>query len=228
MEIKWHGLTCFSIKGDNARVVIDPFDRKHTGVKMPKLEADVIMAYDRADPAFAVGEVDGTPNVFDWPGEYEAKGVHVNAIPAYDHPRAKEDIAEEGVKGKKEQSNVLIYSFEVDGVKICHLSTIGHKLTNDIMEQIGEVDILLIPVGGGDIALNSEKAREVVEQIEPRVVIPMYYDIPGLSFSLKPVDIFLKETGATDVKREKSFKVKKRSDLPVDKTDFVVLEPSLG
>ena len=223
MEIRWHGLSCFTVKGDKAKIVIDPYDKKYSGLKLPKLEADIVLANEKLPFHYAVSEVSGDFELFDWAGEYEGRGVNVIAVPAYNKPKS-----EEKDEGPKAEKNVLIYSFEVDEIRICHLSNITHKLADDMSDAVGDVDILLVPIGGNGLTLDAEKAHNVIEQIEPRIVIPMYYNLPGMSFQLAPLNDFLKEVGQTDIKRDKVFKIKKRSDLPVDKVEFFVLEPTLG
>ncbi|KKU80112.1 MAG: Zn-dependent hydrolase of the beta-lactamase fold-like protein [Candidatus Peregrinibacteria bacterium GW2011_GWA2_47_7] len=221
MEIRWHGLSCFTIKGDSGTVMTDPYSRKHCGLRRPELSADIVVANERVDFLHDLSDISGDFKLFDWAGEYEAKGIHVHAMPAFDKPKG--DDSEQDAK-----KNILIYRIDIDGFVICHLSNIGHKLTNEMNEEIGNVDILFVPIGGNNLSLSPEKAHEVIEQLEPRVVIPMYYAVPGITLELSPLNDFLKEVGHVDVKKDKVFKIKKRTDLPADKTEFVVLEPTLG
>lgn len=217
MDIQWYGLSCFSLKGKNATLVIDPYDGKEVGLKPLKLEADVVVANEDFSRHHAVDAVKGA-KVFDWPGEYEAKNIVFQAIPAFDRPREKDET-------KKDTANrVLISVISIDGFKVCHLSNLGHKLTPEVLEQIGNVDILLIPVGGHE-CLDAEKAHEVIEQLEPRIVVPMYYKTPGVNLPLKEVDVFLKEVGLHAPEREKTLKFAAPANLPQDKTEFRVLEP---
>lgn len=221
MDIRWHGFSCFSFSGKNATVITDPYKPEHAGLKLPKMQRDVVLTND----GFPFHhELEGlgaaSEHVFDWSGEYEAKGVNVTAIPAFDRPRSESE--------KSDKANrVLLFIFEIDGFKICHLSNLGHKLTPEMIEMIGDVDILLVPVGGNGVCLDAEKAHEVIEQLEPRMVIPMYYAVPGAKIKLSPLDNFLKEVGLKSPRKESVLKLKERRELPEEHTEYVVLEPTL-
>lgn len=220
MDIQWHGLSCFTIKGKSGTVVTDPYDAKEIGLKPFKLSADVCVANADFDLHHAVSQVSGQSNVFDWPGEYESKGIIIQGIPAFDRPKEKEE-------GKKDMANrALIFTIQIDGFRLCHLSNLGHKLTPEMLEAIGDIDILIVPVGG-EGCLDAKKAHEVVEQLDPRIVIPMYYKMPGVKLPLAELDGFLKEMGIHSPQKEKVLKFASPSDLPQEHTEFKILEPSL-
>ena len=218
MEIIWHGHACFSIKGSNATVVTDPYG--DVGLKLPGLKADILtISHDHFDHNNREA-VAGDPQIFDWAGEYEKSGVLITAIKSFHFAES------EGEEGAKRGGN-LIFHMEIDGFKICHLGDLGHKLTDEMVEMIGDVDILMIPVGG-KYTIDHKKAHEVVEQIDPRIVIPMHYKIDGLNINdISGVDLFLKEVGSHEEPQE-TLKYKTRSELPEDTTMFVSLIPHLG
>lgn len=220
MEITWHGLGCLSIEGKTGTVITDPFDAKHAGIKLPKMQADICCANEENSVGHAVDQFGKDVRVFDWPGEYEAKNIIVQAIPGFDRPREKESNKKDDAK------RVLVFSMQVDGFRICHLSTIGHKLTPEMIEAIGNVDILIVPVGG--MGLDAKKAHEVIEQLDPRIVIPMYYKTPGVNLPLAELDAFLKEVGLHAPAREKSLKYQTPSQLPQEQTEFKILEAVTG
>lgn len=200
-------------------IMTDPFDQKASGLKLPEVSPDIIAANDYLPLHHAVTEFKNKPVVFDWPGEYESKGVIVQAILAYDRPREKEE------QKKDDGANrVLLFTIQMDGFKICHLSNLGHKLTTEMLENIGDVDVLLAPVGGTN-CLDAKKAHEVIEQLDPRIVIPMYYKIPGLKVQLAELDLFLKEMGLHSPEKEKTLKLSTPSALPQEHTEFKILEP---
>lgn len=204
MEIIWHGQTCFTLKGTSATVVTDPYDG--IGLTLPSLKANVVtLGLDKK--GFSNWKaVAGDPKVLDWPGEYEAAGVLVMALEA------------EG--GKR------VLHFQLDGIRIVHLGMLDKKLTEEMIEQLGDIDIALIPVGGGE-ALDAKLAHEVIEQLEPRVVIPMNYNVEGLEADVAPVGNFLKEVGGHMEPLDK-FVLKGRAGLPEETTQYVVLNPQLG
>lgn len=207
MELIWHGQNCFTLKGNGATVVVDPYDPK-IGLTMPKIKADVVtMSHSEGDLGAVEGIGEASLTVFDWPGEYESKGILITLI----------------ATDEKEEN--LAAHFDVEGVKVCHLGNLSGKLSDAALEAIGDVDILLIPVGGGDV-LDSKGAHEVIEQLEPRVVIPMHYKIEGLKDEkIAGVEAFLKAAGTHNEPRE-SFKIKTRAELPEETTIFVQLLPS--
>jgi L-ascorbate metabolism protein UlaG (beta-lactamase superfamily) len=101
---------------------------------------------------------------------------------------------------------------EIDEIAVCHLGDLGHVLTNEQVEEIGNVDVLLLPVGGVS-TINAPMAAEVVRQLEPKAVIPMHYKTPALSWELEPVERFLKEIGAKQVSSQPKLSITK-SSLP--------------
>ncbi len=207
MEIKFYGQACFSVTDKVASLVMDPFSES-IGLTLPTLKADVITVSNGADSHSNTGAVQGEPRVFSWPGEYETKGVHFQLI----HARAAEG----------EENNVTIAHF--NGIKICHLGAQSEKLTEQQVDKIGDVDILFVPVGGKTV-LDAKLAKSVVEEIEPRVVIPMLYSTEGNNQDLAPLSAFLSEMNATQVEPVDSFKVKK-SELPEDNSKVVVINQS--
>jgi L-ascorbate metabolism protein UlaG (beta-lactamase superfamily) len=155
----------------------------------------------------------GDPLVVRRPGEYESKGVDIKGVFSFHDNK-------EGV----ERGSNTIYVIEMEGIKICHLGDLGQeKLTSEQLDEIGEIDILMIPVGG-TVTLSGEEAVEIINQIEPRLTIPMHYKIPGLSNGkLDGVDAFLKEMGIAKKEVVDKLTLKKK-DLPQDKTDVVVMK----
>lgn len=219
MDIQWHGLSCFTLKGKSGTVITDPFDAKSLGLKSAKFSADIALANADYDLHHAVSQIGGEVKVFDWPGEYEARGIIIQGIPAFDRPREKEG-------GKKDEAKrVIVYVIELDGFTICNLSNLGHKLMPEMLEMIGDVDILLIPIGGSG-CLDAKKAHEVIEQIDPRIVIPMYYKIPGVKLPLAELETFLKEMGLHAPQQEKTLKFASPANLPQEQTEFRILEPA--
>lgn len=209
MEIKFHGHACFSITEEGTTVVTDPF-QEEIGLKMPNLLADAVTVSHNAVPHNNVDAVGGDPKIFSWPGEYETKGIHIKLIHSFHNP--KED---------KEQLENSVTVINWANIRLCHLGAQGTKLTPEQLEKVGEVDILFVPVGGKN-CLDPKKAKEVIEQIEPRVVIPMCYDTQGSKLGLEELDTFLSAMGSKAEEPVDVFKVK-RSELPEENSKVVVL-----
>lgn len=187
MDITYLGHSSFKLKGKGASVVTDPYSNE-TGLKYPKVEADIVtISHEHPDHNNFKG-VGGEPKIINGAGEYEIGGVSIFGVPSY-HDE----------KGGEERGRNTIYVINVDGVNVCHLGDLGHKLTSTELDEIGTVDVLLIPVGGV-YTIDAAGAVEVVSQLESSVVIPMHYKTAGLKYELGAVEDFLKEIGTEPLK----------------------------
>lgn len=190
MDIYWYGQACFKLKGKNASVIIDPFDPDFTGFKLPKdLQADVVLtSHNHKDHNFVSAVTSpqgGKPMVFDKSGEYEVAGAVITVINSF------HDNSEGSERGTNNIFHLLL-----DNLDIVHLGDLGqNKLTEQQISEIGQTDILLIPVGSV-YTIDSKAASEIVSQLEPKIIIPMHFKIEGLKFELESADGFLKEMGA--------------------------------
>ncbi|KKU12141.1 MAG: Zn-dependent hydrolase of the beta-lactamase fold-like protein [Candidatus Woesebacteria bacterium GW2011_GWA1_45_8] len=200
MEISYLGHSSFRIKTSAGFVVTDPYDPKMVGLKFSGVEADIVtVSHDHADHN-QYQLVKGVKRVVMGPGEYEIAGISIIGIPTF-HDDKKGEL-----RGKN-----TIYIIEAEGLRLAHLGDLGHLLSEAEVEEIGQVDILILPVGG-EFTIGPKEATQVVMDIEPRVIIPMHYKTPGLNpdvFSkLVPVEEFLKEVSLT-TERLPKFSVKK-------------------
>ncbi len=217
-EITWLGHQCFRIKGKDVIILTDPFD-KSLGYELPRImKVDAITVSNNTDPHLnnaAAVKVEPAPYIMERPGEYEVKGAFFVAISSY---RDKE-------QGKKRGKN-NIYVMTVDDLTICHLGDLGHELNEAQNEAIGDVDILLIPIGGNG-GLDATAATTIISQIEPRIVIPMRYSTDNShpnpeELKLDDIERFSKEMGLKDPPALEKLNIKK-ADLP-ENTQVVVLE----
>ena len=187
MDITYLGHSSFKIKGRMGTVVTDPFDPKIVGLKYSGVEADIVtISHDHADHNQAA-LVKNVKKVVDGPGEYEILGISIIGFSSF------HDDKNGSLRGKN-----TIYVFEMDGLRLAHLGDLGHELSEELVENMGEIDILMVPVGA-EYTVGPDIATSVVQAIEPKFVIPMHYQISGLApetFSkLLPVEAFLKEVG---------------------------------
>jgi len=205
--IRWLGHACFYCQGEGLRLLTDPFDQQ-VGYPLPAVEADLVtVSHDHYDHN-AVHLLPGNPEVIRSPGEHKFRSLVIKGYSVY-HDEAK---------GAKRGKNI-IFTWEMDGIRLCHLGDLGHLLDGKTIEAIGEVDILMIPVGGV-YTIDGKEAREVVNQLQPRVVIPMHYKTPHLSFELGPLDNFTKYF--EKIRREKQWQGT-ANDLPSEQ-EVVVLD----
>jgi L-ascorbate metabolism protein UlaG (beta-lactamase superfamily) len=159
-----------------------------------------------------VSGIGGEPYVVTGPGEYEINGVLIIGVPTF-HDQEH---------GKKLGKNT-VYVMEVEEVSICHLGDLGHTLTSEQLEEIDNVDVLLLPVGGVS-TINAAMAAEVVRQLEPKVVVPMHYKTPALSRELEPVEKFLREIGVAEASPQPKLTLTK-SSLPASSQVFLLSYP---
>ncbi len=136
MEITWYGHSCFRLRTRQATVVTDPY-QKGTGYNLPRLRADIVTISHDHPQHCNVQAVKGDPKVISGPGEYEVKGLFVIGIPTF----------HDGRQGKLRGPNT-VYLFALEDLTICHLGDLGHVPTQSQIEDLGDPDVLLIPVGG--------------------------------------------------------------------------------
>lgn len=212
MDILWHGYSCFTLKTRHGTVVIDPY-HSETGLTLPSLTADAVLVSHHHPEHDNIQAVHGNPRILDWPGEYEVKGM---AITAQALPYQNGKLGE-GV----------LFLIDVDNIKICFLSDMSGKIGNDLIESIGDIDILMIPVGGQH-TLSANQAHEIIEELEPRAVIPMHYSFEGMQGELDGIESFLKIIGASTQEGKEKYTVNERNDLHEEKMEVILLKPQLG
>ena len=209
MELTWYGMSCFRIsERKQATVVTDPYNGA-LGLPPLKLKADVVTVSHDANGHNYVKGVQGWQYDLTGPGEYEIGGVFITGI------ATAEDA--------KQTPNV-IYLFDYEGLTIAHLGDMQKVPSQTQIEALELVNVLLVPVGGGN-SLNAAQASELVSMLEPNIVIPMHYHIPKLKLKLEGVDRFLKEMGVTDPKEESNLRISS-TNLP-EETETVILTPRL-
>lgn len=218
MEIKYIGHSSFFIKSKEARVVTDPYDPGMVGLKFPKTEADIVtISHQHPDHNYIAG-ISGTPLVIDWPGEFEKNGVRIFGYRSF-HDKNK---------GQERGENTL-YKIETEDLSILHCGDLGHLIDDSFIEEIGEVDILMVPVGGL-FTIDATEAVELVKRVEPKLVIPMHYNSPKLKQEqfekLTGVEDFLKKIGASGEEPPTQKLTVKSDDLKEVEMKVVVMDIS--
>jgi L-ascorbate metabolism protein UlaG (beta-lactamase superfamily) len=207
MEIVWYGLSCFRMtERKHATVVTDPYDSK-LGLPQLKIKADVVTISHDATGHNSVKDVSGVEHTLNGPGEYEIGNVFITGIRTPADAKATKNV---------------IFMFDFNGITVAHLGDMQKVPSQTQIEALEEVNILLLPVGGGN-SLNASQASELVSMIEPNIVIPMHYEIPGINIELDSVERFLKEMGVTEPNEESSLKV--TSSNFKEETEIVLLTP---
>lgn len=211
MEITWYGLSCFRLTERGlATVVTDPYDHNVVGFSPLKIRGDIVTISHAAPGHSFEAAVKPKQRVIDGPGEYEIGNVFITAVQTNGKKRSTEELRN------------TLYVFDYNGVTVAHLGDLNQVPSQAQVEALGNVNIALVPVGGGR-GLNAAKAAEVVSLIEPGIVIPMHYSMPQGKLELDPLDKFIKEMGLGQVEPQSSIKIT-RSSVPTE-TRVEVLSP---
>ncbi|MDQ6884422.1 MAG: MBL fold metallo-hydrolase [Candidatus Dormibacteraeota bacterium] len=209
----YFGLNSVRLRGREAAVLIDPYDPK-LGLSPVRLNVQVV-ALTHDDPThFSMQGLGNEYHLVSGAGEFEIKGIALHGIQTYhDHKKGAE-------RGKN-----TIFVIEVDDLRVCHLGHLGHALDETQLDAIGsKIDVLCVPVGDGS-HINATEATEIVNQIEPKLVVPISYKLPGLSLlaqNLEGVEKFAREMGATDLTPQP--KLQLTSSPTTEETKLVILE----
>lgn len=209
MEIIWYGHACFRLKDRLTTVITDPYD-KTLGLPLPRPKADIVtISHDVPHHNHTEG-LKGEFKVIKGPGEYEIGGIFITGIHLATPKKNTAEVT---------QNN--IYVIYIEDIAVCHLGDLSQVPTQNQVEDLGSIEVLMVPVGGQN-TLNAAQAAEVISLIEPYIVIPMHYHLPDLTVKLDPVDKFLKEMGVTKADTVDTLKLTK-SGLP-EETQIVLLE----
>lgn len=212
MIITWYGQACFKIQSSDTVVAIDPYG-KEIGLTPPRFQTHIALVTHNHFDHNNVASLGGEPFTVTGPGEFEVRGVYIHGIKTF----------HDAVQGKERGLNT-IYSIDIEGLRVAHFGDFGEtEVRADVLEELGNVSVLLLPVGG-TYTIDAKTAAKIVKAVEPRFVIPMHYKIPGVKAKLAPVEEFLKEMGATKVQPQEKLVIKKKDIIgEEEKTDVIVL-----
>ena len=209
MEITWLGHSCFRIKGKDAIVITDPC-HPSLGYTLGKLHADIV-TLSHFHPGHSYSEaITSEFKEIRGPGEYELKGIFITGIATF----------HDSEQGDKLGRNT-VYVLEMDGITLVHMGDLGHLPASQLMEAIGDVDVLFLPVGGVSTIAGST-AAEIVRHLSPKIVIPMHYKTSAEVRDLQPVDRFLTELGIKEMVSQRKLSIN-RSTLPTS-TQVTILD----
>ena len=209
MTITWYGHSCFRLESKDFSLLIDPFSSE-IGLRPPKIKDNIVLVSHEHYDHNNVEDLPKDTLLIKGPGEYEVKGVFIKGIQSF-HDKNQ---------GQERGLNTM-YTIKMEDMVITHMGDFGQgALSEEQIEKIGDADILMIPTGGV-YTINYKEAVEAISQIEPKIVIPMHYKIPGLKIEIEGPEKFLKEMSLTPEKAEKSYKVQKKN-LPAEEMKLVV------
>ncbi|GAB4113662.1 MAG: MBL fold metallo-hydrolase [Candidatus Caldatribacteriota bacterium] len=187
MKIKWLGHASFLIENERGiRIITDPFDQT-LGYKLPHLRAHIVtVSHEHFDHNYVRG-IKGRPVVFKGEVQRESHKMQFRGISSY----------HDSVFGAKRGVNTIFHML-VDDLNLCHLGDLGHLLSADKIKEIGPVDILFLPIGGF-YTVNHQQATQIMEDLQPRITIPMHYKTEAIKFPIDTEEPFLQ--GKNNVKR---------------------------
>lgn len=219
MNIQYYGDFCFKITtkpGGRATediVIWTDLPEKETGLRSPFGQADLVFLSHLGPDDEALSGLKGDPTVFFTPGEYSAQGVAVSALPSF----------RDAVSGAERGQNT-VFVFDSEELRVAFLGALGHPLDEKTIEKIGDPDVLFVPVGGDD-TLSPKLVDETIRAIEPKIVIPMHYALPGTTIGAGTAESFCKEIGCAPTEELSKFNFKKK-DLEGKNMEIVFLSKS--
>ena len=186
MYITWLGHSCFLIRGKEKTIITDPY-HPDFGYRLGEPEADIVtVSHFHAGHNYIAG-VTNEPNRIISPGEYEIGGTFITGVATF------HDDKKGSLRGK---NNIFI--LEMDGITLCHLGDLGHPLSPSLIEEIGDIDLLFLPVGEVS-TMPVDTAAEIVRQLEPHIVIPMHYKTDAFTGDLSLIDKYLNKMRIRDL-----------------------------
>ncbi|GAB4141260.1 MAG: hypothetical protein Fur0024_3280 [Patescibacteria group bacterium] len=215
MKISYFGHSCFFIEGNKTSLLIDPFDPEKLfgNPNFPNVNPDlVLVTHDHFDHNFAQKFYDaGSFPIFE-PGDYEVKGVIVSGVQSF----------HDNSHGEERGENV-IFIFEIDDVKFAHLGDLGHEISSENIDELKGIDVLFVPVGGNGYTIDAKKAVDVIENLSPKIVIPMHYKENGKNVILDDLLIFLREYGAGPTETQDCLKITKKDIDAIGENEKLVI-----
>jgi L-ascorbate metabolism protein UlaG (beta-lactamase superfamily) len=208
MEITHFGAGCLYLATKKTSILVDP-DIEQYGLNRPKLKADILLYTSLNDERSYEQDV----VTIDWPGEYEVNNISIEGIAAQAH-----------IDKPDQPFSTVIYSITIESKKILIIGNIAPELTEDQFEAIGDVQVLVLPVGGHGLTLNGADASNMASRLEPQIIIPVHYDDGATKYPMpqEKVDVFLGEIGIDQPEKMDKLKLNTKDDLNED-TKLVIL-----
>ena len=201
MDLVWLGHSSFRLHSEGMVVVTDPFPDS-LGLRIDSRQASVVTVSNTHPNHSAFGTVPGEPRVFRAPGEYEYEGIMVRGVMT---------PLPDGVP--HEQRNVA-YTIVMDGISVCHLGDLASPLTARQADELKPVDVALVPAGA-NCTLSLDQALQTIQDLDPRVVVPMHYGHGQKGLTLDGVEGFLRRMGIDEAQPQPRLVVS-TGNLPSD------------
>lgn len=187
MKITYLGHSCFCIESKNGtKLITDPYTK--VGYELPKnLSADILLCSHGHFDHNYVRAIGGNPLIFTESGKYSVNGIDIEGFDSWHDPK------QGALRGKN-----VIFHFTVDGVRFCHFGDLGESYCDDVAKKVSNADVWLIPVGG-TYTIDAAQAKEYIEKLSPKVVIPMHYLPADGALDIAKIDVFLSKVDEDSV-----------------------------
>ncbi|MEK7580624.1 MAG: MBL fold metallo-hydrolase [Patescibacteria group bacterium] len=205
MYIYWYGQAGFKLQSGDTTIVVDPYSPRKAGLRGPNFKSDIVLLTESSDISQAKKDFKGGAFLISSPGEYEIKNNFIYGI--------------------KLNETHAVYLLEMDGVKIGVLGELKNILDENTIEKLDDVDVLLAPVGNKKSVLAPEQAAKLIRDIEPKIIIPSCYKIPGLKIEAESIDKFYREMGLKNPEVLDKARITVK-DLEGKEMAIIVLNPS--
>jgi L-ascorbate metabolism protein UlaG (beta-lactamase superfamily) len=215
LDITWHGHSCFRItERGQTTIVTDPYYPEAVGLPELKVKGDIVTISHPEDPTLNNAEaVKGYNYTLQGAGEYEFEGTFVWGLPLH-NPKADGGQYNFGYQVQYES-----------GLNVLHLGRLTYLPEQSLIKDLGDVHVLLLPIGGV-YSLRPSIAAEVVALIEPSYVVPMQYNLPGMALDLGELEAFTKAMGISKIEKDDYLRV--NSTTMNEQPQVIILEPNLG
>lgn len=207
VNIRWFGHSMWKIWTDDVSIITDPF--ADIGYPLPQNEcADIVLiSHDHFDHN-NYKLIKGNPRIIREPGEHSIQGINFLLLPVW----------HDDCRGRKRGVNHLM-KFRLADLNFLHCGDLGHLPEEDVLVQLGKVDVIFLPVGGF-FTIDAKTACQIVQKLSPRLIFPMHYSTPAIDFPIDPVDNFLKIAGKYSKIDEHTFTI---SEADLKQKKIVVL-----
>lgn len=218
MKLKWYGHASFLITSEKGlKIITDPYEPGGFGGaisygKIPDTADIVLISHDHGDHNYVQG-LSGKPTVVKGVGPHNVKTLQIRGVATFHDDQ----------KGSQRGANT-IFCFTVDGVRMCHLGDLGHLLSDDEAKQIGQVDVVLTPVGGF-FTIDPAQATQNLGKLNPKIIVPMHFKTDKCAFPIAAVDEFTK--GKTGVKTPNSSEIEIKKETLPKNSEIIVLQSAL-
>ncbi len=197
LSIQWLGHSCFLFTGGGTKILVNPFRPVGctAGYRPPKVAADLVLVSSQLLDEGVVEDLPGNPKLIYQTGVYEFKGIRLQGI-AIDHDR----------KGGKQFGTNTAWVWKQGGISVLHLGGAAAPISIEQKILMGRPDVALIPVGGGPKAYNPQEAKQAIQVLNPKIVIPTQYrtQAADANCNISPLDNFLTLVQGMTVRRSNS------------------------